>query len=120
MSTEYVILLHDNERAWQEATPEQRAATYARHNEFSRRCGEDGHKITGGAELQPSATAKIVRFGSVGITDGPYTETAEQLGGFYLVESDNLESLAQLVSELLADTTGPAEIRATVPPSEGS
>ncbi|MBG6189502.1 hypothetical protein IWX64_000422 [Arthrobacter sp. CAN_A212] len=120
MRTEYIILLHDNERAWLDATPSQRAETFARHDEFTRRCGEDGHKITGGAELQPSGTARIVRGGSVGITDGPYTETAEQLGGFYLVETDNLESLAHLVSELLADTTGPAEIRATIPPSEGS
>lgn len=120
MSTEYIILLHDNERAWLEATPEQRAETFARHGEFARRCGDDGHRITGGAQLQPSATAKIVRGGGVGITDGPYTETAEQLGGFYLVETDNLESLAQLVKELLADTTRPAEIRATIPPGEGS
>lgn len=120
MSTEYIILLHDNEAAWQEATPGQRAATYGRHTEFARRCAEDGHTMTGGAELQPSTTAKILRGNAVGITDGPYTETAEQLGGFYLVETDNLETLAKLVNELLADTTGPAEIRATIRPSEGS
>ena len=120
MSTEYIILLHDNEVAWREATPEQRADTYGRHKEFARRCTEDGHTMTGGAELQPSTTARILRGVSVGMTDGPYTETAEQLGGFYLVETDNLEALAELVNELLADATGPAEIRATIRPGEGS
>ncbi|WP_051427665.1 YciI family protein [Arthrobacter sp. H20] len=120
MSTEYIILLHDNELDWQEATAGQRAETYGRHTEFSRRCAEDGHRVTGGAELQPSTTATILRGGSVGITDGPYTETVEQLGGFYLVETDNRGTLAKLVNELLADTAGPAEIRATMRPSEGS
>lgn len=120
MRTEYIILLHDNEVAWQEATPGQRAETYGRHTEFARRCAEEGHIMTGGAELRPSTTAKILRGGSVGMTDGPYTETAEQLGGFYLVETDNLEALAKLVNELLADTTGSAEIRATLRPGEGS
>lgn len=114
MSTEYMVLLHDNEKVWQDATAEQRTATYGRHEEFARRCGDEGHRITGGAELQPSTTGRVLRGSSVGITDGPFTETAEQLGGFYLVETDNVDALADLVNELLADATGPAELRATV------
>ncbi|MHA7274192.1 YciI family protein [Arthrobacter sp. TMT4-20] len=61
-----------------------------------------------------------MRGGSVGMADGPYPETAERLGGFSLVETDDPEALAEFVNELLADTTGPAESRAIIRPREGS
>ena len=118
--TEYAILIPGNEAAWASASPEAQAAMYDRHNEFARLLAERGHKITGGAELSPSATAKIVRApgGTVSVTDGPYAETAEQLTGFYTVESDNLDDLLEAVG-FLAGAEGALEVRACVDHSGG-
>ena len=82
--------------------------------------GERGHTVTGGAELEHSRGAKVVRgtSGAVSVTDGPYAaplgEAAEQLGGFYLVSSDNLDDLLD-VCGILADGDGAIEVRVCVP-----
>jgi hypothetical protein len=113
--TEYVILLPGDESRWEQAGPEQRATVYGRHEEFARTLEARGHKVTGGAELTHSRGAKQVRKdadGSVVITDGPYAETVEQLSGFYLVESDDLDDLLQICG-ILADDEG-IEVRAVV------
>jgi hypothetical protein len=118
--TEYAILIPGNEAAWASASPEAQAAMYDRHTEFARLLAERGHKVTGGAELSPSATAKIVRApgGTVAVTDGPYAETAEQLTGFYTVESDNLDDLLEIVG-FLAGAEDALEVRACVDHSGG-
>jgi len=129
--TEYAILLTGDrahgeagENRWANATPEERAATFARHDRFTVALGERGHTVTGGAELEHSRGAKVVRgtSGAVSVTDGPYAwghlplagEAAEQLGGFYLVSSDNLDDLLD-VCGILADGDGAIEVRVCVP-----
>ena len=114
--TQYVVLLPGDESVWEAATDEERAATYARHAEFSRLLEERGHRITGGAELTHSRTAKVVRRtpeGGTVVSDGPYAETVEQLSGYYVVESDDLDDLLELCG-LLADGGGGVEVRALV------
>lgn len=116
--TEYVVLLPGDESAWEAASEEERAATYARHEEFSRLLEERGHRITGGAELAHSRTATVVRRSAAGevlLSDGPYAETAEQLSGYYVVESDDLEDLLDVCGHLVAPGEG-IEVRATVQP----
>jgi hypothetical protein len=118
--TEYAILLTGDETAWAAATDDERAATMARHDEFGKLLAERGHRITGGAELTPSSTTKVVRStaGGFRVSDGPYAETAEQIGGFYVVESDDLNDLLQVVG-VLAETEGVIEVRACVDQSGG-
>ncbi|MFL6152873.1 MAG: YciI family protein [Ornithinibacter sp.] len=118
--TSYAILLPGDENAWESATEEHRSAMYAKHGEFARMLEERGHKITGGSELTHSRGAKVVRShdGQVSITDGPYAETVEQLTGFYLVESDDLDDLLQVVGHL-AGTEGAVEVRAAVAGADG-
>jgi hypothetical protein len=115
--TEYAILLPGNEARWESASAEDRAAMYARHGEFAAKLAERGHKITGGAELTSSKDAVVVRGSSNGdaasVTEGPYAETVEQLTGFYLVDTDNLDDLLQVVGFLAGDD-GQAEVRACV------
>ncbi|NYJ00078.1 hypothetical protein HNR19_000776 [Nocardioides thalensis] len=117
MTTTYVVLLPGDEGAWERATPEEQAAVFARHEEFSRALAERGHNVTGGAELTHSRTTRKVARDAAGqlvVTDGPYAETVEQLSGFYVVESDDLDDLVQ-VSAILADPGGPpVEVRAAV------
>ncbi|GAA1759083.1 hypothetical protein GCM10009795_001780 [Nocardioides hankookensis] len=119
MST-YVVLLPGNEDTWESASEEQRAATYAKHGEFARVLGERGHTITGGAELTHSREARVVRRGSDGVvvTDGPYAETVEQLTGYYVVDTDDLDDLLEVVG-ILADAEGAVEVRAAVGDAEG-
>ena len=118
--TEYVVLLPGDENAWASATERQKAEMYAKHGEFARLLGERGHKITGGNELTHSSEAKLVRNGPDGIvvTDGPYAETVEQLTGFYVVDTDDLDDLLQVVG-VLAGAEGAIEVRPTVDHSSG-
>jgi len=100
MTSRYVILLPGDETAWEDATQEHRDAVYARHDEFGKQLRAHGHTVVGGAELTHSREAKVVRAdsdGKVVITDGPFAETAEQLTGYYEVESDDLDDLLQVV-----------------------
>ncbi len=115
MSTEYAVLLPGDEDGWANATPDHRNAMYAKHTEFMRLLGERGHRMTGGAELTHSREAKVVRGGldAVTVTDGPYAEAAEQLTGFYLVETDDLDDLLKVCGLLAGDEA--IEVRATVP-----
>ena len=112
MSTTYVILLHGDERAWVDATPEQQADAMAKHDAFGAACAEAGHTIVGGEELAASAQAIVVRPGGE-VTEGPYTETSEWVGGYYVVSTDDVQGLAALVAPLLWDGEA-AEIRPVV------
>jgi hypothetical protein len=112
--TTYAILLPGDEATWENAGPEQRTAMYADHERFAGTLEERGHRVVGGAELAHSRDARVVRRNGSGLvlTDGPYAEATEQLTGFYLVESDDLDDLAQ-VCGILAGDGGGVEIRAT-------
>jgi hypothetical protein len=119
--TTYVVLLPGDESAWEAATEEERSAMYAKHGEFARLLAERGHKVTAGAELTHSRTAKVVRSNgaSTTVTDGPYAESVEQLGGFYVIDSDDLDDLLE-VCGLLAGPGGGVEVRTTVDHSGGA
>ncbi len=118
--TEYAVLIPGDDAAWAAATDEQKRVMYDRHNAFAAMLAERGHKITGGAELTASATAKTVRLDGERtlVTDGPYAETTEQLTGFYTVQSDDLDDLLECVA-FLAGEEGPLEVRACVDHSVG-
>lgn len=112
--TTYAVLLPGDEAVWESTPPEERAAVYERHRRFAERLAEGGHRVVGGAELAHSREALVVRGSGDGVTvtEGPYAETVEQLSGFYLVESEDLEDLAKACG-LLAGGAG-VEIRRCV------
>ena len=112
--TEYVILLPGDESEWEHTPAEGKEAMYAVHRQFAQALEERGHKVTGGTELAHSREAKILRTDADGthtVTDGPYAETVEQLTGFYVVESDDLDDLID-VCKILGRGEGAIEIRA--------
>jgi hypothetical protein len=113
--TTYVVLLPGDENAWESASEEHRAAMYAKHGEFTRMLAERGHTVTGGAELAHSRDARVVRRDDAGVavTDGPYAESVEQLTGFYVVDTDDLDDLLDVVA-VLAGAEGAIEVRAAV------
>jgi len=115
MPTTYAILLPGDENAWATADPEERNRVYGLHTEFVKALAERGHTVTGGAELTHSASARVVRGtrDGVTVTEGPYAETVEQLTGFYLVQTDDLNDLLEVCG--IISEGDPVEVRACVP-----
>jgi hypothetical protein len=115
--TSYVVLLPGDESMWEAASEAQKQEMYAVHAEFAKRLAERGHKVTGGAELAPSSEARVLRTsddGEQAVTQGPYAETAEQLTGFYVIESSDLDDLID-VCKVLGKGERAIEIRACKP-----
>jgi len=113
MATTYAVLFPGDEKTWADASPEEKNRVYGLHTEFMRLLTERGHTMTGGAELTQSSQGKVIRgrLDEVSVTDGPYAETVEQLTGFYIVQSDNLDDLVE-VCKILGRGEGAIEIRA--------
>ena len=116
--TEYVVLLMGDAEAWWELSEEERRAGYAAHEKFSSQLAEPGHRVTGGAELHRASEARTtIAPHATTVTEGPWAETSEQVGGIYVVESDDLDDLMDCC--LLLATTGDAvEVRRCVEPEE--
>jgi hypothetical protein len=112
--TEYVVLLPGDESQWAATSDADKEAMYAIHRKFAQALEERGHKVTGGSELAHSREAKVLRTDADGnhtVTDGPYAETVEQLTGFSVVQSDDLDDLID-VCKILGRGEGAIEIRA--------
>jgi len=113
--TEYIVLIPDNEDTWAMADQGKKQAVYAQHSAFAQALADRGHKMTGGAELTRASQRHLVRRTQSGITitQGPYAESVEQLSGFYVVETDDLDDLLQ-VCGILADGDSALEVRRCV------
>jgi hypothetical protein len=110
----YLLLIHADEQAWEAASPEGREAMYAEYGKLMGEMEERGHLVAGD-ELAPSTTAKVVRLddGVPQVVDGPYAETREQLGGYFLVDCD-LETALGYAARIPTATHGAIEVRAIV------
>jgi hypothetical protein len=110
---EYALLIYGDEKLWDGAGEAERRETYAQHERFMKML-EDRGAARGGAELASTTSATTLRHGGddVSVTDGPFAETAEQFGGFYLVEAADLAEAIDLAKQLPAATV---EVRAIVP-----
>ena len=87
----FLLLLYGDEAAEAALAPEERRAIVDRHIAFSRRLRDAGQMLAGDA-LEASSTAATVRRGKA--TDGPFVETKEQIGGYYLIEcADRAEAI---------------------------
>ena len=118
MTATWMVLLYSDEGFWSMATPEIKDQIRGEHRAYAAACSERGHKILGGSELGFSSKAYSTRRsddGTIDITRGPYSETAEYLGGYYVVETDDPCGLARLTSDILVtDNEGGVEVRPVV------
>ena len=106
----YLLLIYDDETQWETASEADLTDMYQRHGEFAKQVPETGGKILAGDALQPTSMATSVRDGVV--TAGPFTETAEQLGGYYLVEARDLDHALELGKLLpMGKAGGMVEVR---------
>ena len=92
---EYLALIYSDGQAWDEAGAEERAAVYAGYTRFSEDARAAG-VLVGGAELASTATATTVRVrdGKEVVSDGPYAESKESLGGYFVLECPSLDAAA--------------------------
>ena len=91
----YLILIHGDEAAADGASPEYFDSMMAAHNEFGTKHAK---AILGGEALMPSATATSIREGGA-ITDGPFVETKEALGGYYLIQAGDLDEAISIAKD---------------------
>ncbi len=106
---EYMLLIHNDEAARAAASPEAWQQTMAAHNRFAQQVAGKGGKIVLGRPLQPPSTATTIR-GDV-VTDGPFAETKEALGGFYLIEAADLDQALEIGKLCPAGFGGGVEVR---------
>jgi hypothetical protein len=88
--TKYLILIYEDEAGYATATPEVMGEVMQEHDDFSAGVERLGAKLLGGEALEPTPTATTVRGGEV--TDGPFVETKEALGGYYLLDAPDLDT----------------------------
>jgi hypothetical protein len=106
--TEYLILIYEQESGYAEGGPAVWEEVGKAHGRFAEQVGEKGGKILGGNALQPTATATTIR-GDV-VTDGPFAETKEALGGYYLIEARDLDHALE-IAKLCPAPFGGVEVR---------
>ena len=114
-----LALIWSDERAWQALSRDEQEAWYERYRAFGAHAGD---KVVGGAELGPTRTATTVRVrgGDTLVTDGPFVETREQLGGYYVLDVESLDEAAELAAKIPGASHGAVELRAAHEEGEAS
>ena len=104
----YAILIYESEAGYAEGGEQVWKEVAAAHGRFAEQVGHKGGQIVGGDALQPTATATTIR-GDL-VTDGPFAETKEALGGFYLIEAKDLDHAIE-IARLCPAQFGGVEVR---------
>ncbi len=109
---QYLLLIYDDEKVWEAMPKEQSDAMFGAYMQFTKDVKASGHFVAGDA-LQPVHTATTVRVrdGKLTTTDGPFAETREQLGGYYLIEAKDLDEAVKIAAKIPSVTVGSIEIR---------
>jgi len=98
---QYLLLIYQNEKAWDALTEAERGQAFGEYGSFTADIKASGHYRAGDA-LQPISTATSVRVrgGKTQTTDGPFAETREQLGGYYLIEAKDLDEATKIAARI--------------------
>ena len=108
----YALLICTDESAAAAMSPEELATQHAEYEVFGEEMGRRG-VLRGGERLHPTsdATTVQVREGAIVTSDGPFAETKEQIGGFYLVECDDLDQAIEVAARIPGARHGSIEVR---------
>ena len=109
----FVLALFADESGWENVTPEDMQQGMEPWNRFERELYESGAHIAGEG-LRPSSEAKTVKLVDGGdpiVSDGPFAETKEQLGGFYLIEAADLDEAMEWAARIPSSRHGAIEVR---------
>jgi hypothetical protein len=104
---QYLLLIYEDEKRFANGFPESEFAEYGAFGK------KNAGAIKSGQALQPTGTAKTIRMrdGNSLTTDGPFAETKEQLGGYYLIEANDINEAASIAAGIPAARYGSIEIR---------
>ena len=108
----YALLIYADEKAWASVPPDEQHAIHEEYDKFANELVERG-VMRGGDELadSPAATTVRVRDGQQLVTDGPFAETKEQLGGYYVIEADGLDRALEAAKRCPGAKGGTIEVR---------
>ncbi|MBA2318431.1 MAG: YciI family protein [Euzebyales bacterium] len=109
---QYMLLLYGDESGWAAMNEEETAAVFAEYGKLDEFFKSRGSEVQG-AELQPTSTATTlrVRDGETLVTDGPFAETKEQLGGYFVVDCASLDEALEVAARIPAAKDGSIEVR---------
>jgi hypothetical protein len=109
---QYMLLIYGNEGHWQMMSEAERGTIFGEFMQFTQDIVKSGN-YKAGDPLESISTASTVRVrnGKVLTTDGPFAETKEQLGGYYLVEAANLDEALGIAARIPAARFGSIEVR---------
>jgi hypothetical protein len=117
----YLALIHTDKSGWEALDEDARAAMLDRYRAFADEARSAG-KLVDGYELQPTSTATTVRVvdGETLVTDGPFAELREQIGGYFVLDCQSIDEAVALAARIPAAEHGAVEVRPGVPEEEGS
>jgi len=111
----YMLLIYHDEPSWDAITEAERQQVYLEFRKLRAELTERGQFITGSQlETISTATSVRVRDGKELVTDGPFAETHEQLGGYFLIEAANLDEATAIAARIPSARTGTVEVRPLV------
>ena len=112
---QYLLLIYNAESQWDALTPAEAGKMKQKFGAFTQDIIASGN-FKGGNQLHPVAKATTVRVkdGKKLVTDGPFAETKEQLGGYYLVEAADLDEATAIAARIPSAGMGPIEVRPIV------
>ena len=113
---QYLLLIYYDESAWSTMPDAERDRMYAEYGAFTEDLRDSG-ALVGANQLQPTSTATAVqvRDGDILTTDGPFAETKERLGGYYLIEAESLDEAIDWAAKIPSARAGTIEVRPVVP-----
>jgi hypothetical protein len=108
----YLCLIYSDEAAWNTMSKAEGETMMREYGAFTESIKKSGQWIAG-QRLQPAATATTVRIrnGKLSTTDGPFAETKEKLGGFYMIDAKDLNDALQVASRIPGAKVGSIEVR---------
>lgn len=108
----YLCLIYSDESQWGKLSKSDMDSMMSEYFAFTKDIQKSGHYV-GGDELQPTQTATTVRVrnGKISTTDGPFAETKEQLGGYYLINAKDLNDAIQVAARIPSVRVGSIEVR---------
>lgn len=108
----YMLLIYDDEKVWGSMSESERGQIHGEYMTFTKALQASGQMLSG-APLQPTASATSVRVknGKTLTTHGPFAETREQLGGYYLVEAKDLDEATAIAARIPSARIGTIEVR---------
>jgi hypothetical protein len=112
---QYLLLIYDKESDWGKLSEAEQAAMMKEYQEFTQSINQSGH-YRAGSQLHPVSKAATVRVrdGKKLITDGPFAETKEQLGGYYLIDAKDLDDAVAIAARVPSARFGSIEVRPLV------